>query len=417
MTSNPQYLALEQTLLQSTAPSFTSVAQTHPPTGGATSYTAAPETATAAHVPDGALRCGLCHRAWGGDVSCNDCGALVYDVGSAEADSAEPEASHPATGPGSPDAQAAVQAAVAAVVQPRATQPRAAQPPQGGGREYGAVRNRLEARPTQDRLPRPAPSPDSPLVQAPVPMVLPPATGQMAMVWQPSGLAAMPMAAGGAFGVQAVPMMGQMVSQPMIQAMPQAMAQPMPSPMVQPMAQPMSQPMMQAMAQPMAAPSMPQAFGPFPAYGATAPAFAQPQWPTSAPVDFASPSRAGYRSLAQASTVRPQAPAVPHSWIVEACLAACAAIMVAVSAVVWGRIHAQVLACSDGCPNIDAVASTAQFHGWAIIAISAISIIASGFSLRRTRSTDLVRAIGALALIGAVVMIALGIMLLNTSLP
>ncbi|MDR1513280.1 MAG: hypothetical protein LBS56_07360 [Propionibacteriaceae bacterium] len=327
------------------------------------------------------------------------------------------------------DARAEVQAAVAAVVHSAPAEPARPEP------QYSPVRPRAKARPAQDRLPRPAPVPDSPFTQAaPVPMVMPPGASPMAMMWPTPGLA-VPMAAGGSYGVQAVPFMGQMVGQPMAPPMAPAMAPSVAQPMLQPMLQPVVSPMMHP-AQP-----IPQSVGQPAAYGGLGFPSAQAQWPASVPVapvynpspayvpsptPHSSPayssspaphSSPAYRAPTRASTARVASPAVPHSWVAEASLVVAASIMVAAAVVIWVRIRGRVEACIGGCPDLDAVVSTTQLHAWAIICISAVAVVAAGFSLRRTRGTDFVRAVGALALIGALVTMVLGVMLLTTSLP
>jgi hypothetical protein len=117
------------------------------------------------------------------------------------------------------------------------------------------------------------------------------------------------------------------------------------------------------------------------------------------------------------STRSVEQPKVPHSWIAEAVLSAASMMMVAVAAVVWARIRGQINECAGGCPDLEAVTSAIQFNGWSIIGLSAIAVVLAGFALRKTRGTDVVRGLGALALVGAMVMIVLGALVLNTSLP
>jgi hypothetical protein len=121
--------------------------------------------------------------------------------------------------------------------------------------------------------------------------------------------------------------------------------------------------------------------------------------------------------MAQMSTqASVQVTQAQRPWVIEAILAALASAMVAVAVVVWWRIHSRVQECVGGCPDLEAVTDAIPYNGWSVIGLSAVGIVMAGFSLRKTRGTDAIRAIGALALIGGVAAIVLGALLLNTSL-
>jgi hypothetical protein len=327
----------------------------------------------------------------------------------------------------SADARAAVQAAVAQAVRPSATGGQATLNRRG---QYGPIRSHAEARPTQDRLPRVGPAADSPLlVGGPVYPSLT-ATGQSpAMMWPPPGLSV---------PVPGNPGYGLPTAQPM---MVQAMLQPTGQPMVQPTAQPMVQPIpgmvFQTMPYPASGPLGPTIVQPMPSAGAgsfahqpvvqaylatggqpliyggvAAPAPPTPVAPSPAPT-----LNAAYRPPASRVAVPVKPVGVNRDWVVELLLAISSAATVGVAAVVWGRTHERVRECVGGCLDLEAVTSAARFNGWAVIALAAIGLVMAGLSLRRTRGTDAVRVLGALALIASLVVIALGVILLTTSLP
>ncbi|MDR2373362.1 MAG: hypothetical protein LBD77_04540 [Bifidobacteriaceae bacterium] len=410
--TGPQYLALEKALLGATAPTYTTVPPVSAQPGATASYTAPPTTtgvsagsAAADGAPERALRCGLCRKAWGGDLVCGDCGALVYGE-EAPVVAVAPFAGEPAP-TASADAQAAVEAAVAAAVRPWSSQ--------HGPHVYAAPeRGRTELRPAQERLPRPEPAADSPLALGAGTGGLAPAA-PMAMMW-PTSAGGVPMGVAPGYELQAGAYVAQPYAAPAAQpyAAPaaQPVAQPFAQPFAQPVAQPFAQPFLQPLTQPLAATDRPSvAVG---VLGAPAP---QPAWPAGVPRAIGD-ARPSYRTMAQLSTRAVATPApVPQPWVLEAALATVAAAIVAVAVVVWVRIREQIQGCVGGCPDLDAVVSAVQVNGWTIIGLAGAAAVMAGFSLRRTRGTDVLRAFGALCLIGALVMIVLGSLVLNTSLP
>ncbi|MDR1187218.1 MAG: hypothetical protein LBK95_07165 [Bifidobacteriaceae bacterium] len=413
--SSPQYLELEQMLLRSPTSGFGLGGPVTPKVDEAASYTGQVEI-VGAGVPDGALRCGLCHKAWGGNVACGDCGAMVYGPQPVEAGPSPADDPRPASQP-SAAAQAAVEAAVAAAVRPQH------QIAQRHPEAYGAIHGRAQSRPTQDRMPRLGPAVDSPLLASAAQMVMPPQAA-LPMMW-PAQTVDAAQASPASYGVPSVGFVSQPVMQPMVPAMAQPIAQPVAQPMVQPMAQPAAQPMVQAVAQPVAQPMVQPMMQPV-----AQPMVQQMVQPVAQPVvySYASPVNTGpmpalqplkpsYRGMAQLSTRPVEASKVQQPWVVEALLAAVGSGMVAIAVVVWWRIHSRIQQCTGGaCPDLDAVVSDIQYNGWSVIALSALAMLMAGFSLRKTRGTDLIRALGALALIGGMVTMVLGALLLNTSL-
>jgi hypothetical protein len=302
----------------------------------------------------------------------------------------------------SADAQEAVRAAVAAAVPSAKAVNRRRQ-------TGGALHSLAEAAPTQGRLSRMGVAAGSPLATGGGHVVVPAPT---ATAW-PSGSLGVTVPGGG-FGAPVPSFMAPAAGQPMAQAYPTAGATAIPQVMgsVYPAAGGMTPPGMAGPVYPTTGGlNQPQPLGQPPAYGSYS------SGPLPAVTTPFEPLKPSYSSLARLSTRPVTQPKVHHSWIMELVFACSGLVMVVVAAVVWTRIHERIQECVGGCPDLDSVIDAVQFNGWSIIGLSALAMVLAGFSLRTTRGTDAVRALGSLVLVASVATIVLGALVLATSLP